>query len=60
MITVRHPHGGGNLAFLYLSLCLYVFCPPPLIEGVRGSCILFEINKNAGICVFISLSSVYH
>ena len=29
-IKICHPRGGGDLVFLYLSLCLYVFCPPSL------------------------------
>ena len=60
MITVRHPRGGGDLAFLYLSACILF----PLIEGVRGSCILFEIYKKRRNLRFyitiISLSSIFN
>jgi hypothetical protein len=59
-IKICHPRGGGDLAFLYLSLCILFH----LIEGVRGSCILFEIYKKRRNLRFyftvISLSSIFN
>lgn len=61
-IKICHPRGGGDLAFLYLSLCLYVFCSPSL-RGLGGVVFCLKYKKRRNLRFYftiISLSSIFN